>query len=209
GYVLRRVMRRAIRFAVKLGIERPFFHETVEQVVHDMGDVYPELRERHSFIDEVVRGEEDRFRRTLSRGMKLLEDQLDRLAGTGGVLPGDVAFTLSDTYGFPLDLTELIAAEAGVRVDTNGFDTALEEQKARGRANWKGSGQEHASALWNDLAQELGETTFTGYDRDTDASTVAALVRTHTENEAVSYERVEALEPGQAGIVVLDRTPFY
>ncbi|MEZ4317098.1 MAG: alanine--tRNA ligase [Myxococcota bacterium] len=208
GYVLRRIMRRAIRFAVKLEIDRPFFHETVDQVIADMGEAYPELRERHSFIDEVVRGEEDRFRRTLSRGMKLLDGHLESV-GKGGVLPGDVAFTLSDTYGFPLDLTELIASEHGVSVDQQGFEGALEEQKQRGRANWKGSGQEHVAALWSELATELGETVFTGYDRASDVATVAALVRTSTAGDSVSYERVERLEAGESGVVVLDRTPFY
>ena len=208
GYVLRRVMRRAIRFGVKLGIDQRFFHETVDQVVHDMGATYPELRERHSFIDEVVRGEEDRFRTTLARGMKLLDGHLDTV-GKGGVLPGDVAFTLSDTYGFPFDLTQLIAAEHGVSVDEPGFDTALEAQKQRGRAGWKGSGQEAVSGLWKALADELGETVFTGYDKDTDVCTVAALLRTTQSDQGLSYERVEALDPEDRGIIVLDRTPFY
>src|SRR5690606_36653983 len=119
-----------IRFGVKAGIDRPFLHETVEQVIHDMGAAYPELAERHAFVDEIVRGEEERFRSTIKRGSKLLDEHLEKV-GRGGLLPGDVAFTLSDTYGFPLDLTELIAAEHGVGVDAPGFDAALKAQKQR------------------------------------------------------------------------------
>jgi alanyl-tRNA synthetase len=212
GYVLRRIMRRAIRYGVKLDIERPFFHETVEQVVEDMHGAYPELSDRHAFIDEVVRGEEDRFRRTLSRGMALLDEHLEGRS-EGDVLAGDVVFRLSDTFGFPPDLTEIIAGERGVQIDHDGFDAALEEQKARGRANWKGSGQEGSTALFNTLAEELGETPFTGYTKAKDSATVAALIKTSESGEGdektVSYERVETLNAGEAGVVVLDRTPFY
>lgn len=209
GYVLRRIMRRAIRFGVKLEIDRPFLHEMCTQVVEDFGEAYPELRERQSFISEVVQAEENRFRSTLDRGLKLLDVELDK-AGEGGTIPGDVAFTLSDTFGFPLDLTQLIAEERGVIVDAEGFDAALEEQRARGRAAWKGSGEEAVAELWHAISQESGDTVFDGYPSGSRTGTrgsghVVALVR----KDGDDLERVERLEAGQEGMVVLDRTPFY
>ncbi|MBT3219268.1 MAG: alanine--tRNA ligase [Proteobacteria bacterium] len=204
GYVLRRIMRRAIRFGVKLDIERPFFHNVTNQVLRDFGDLYPELLERQTFIEEVVRGEEERFRRTLGRGMRLLDSEFDRLE-TGATLPGGVAFTLADTFGFPLDLTQLIAEERGIAVDGEGFNQALEEQRARGRAAWKGSGEQGIDSLWPALAQEVGHTHFTGYDREQDVATIAALVRVSD----AGIERLDNLSAGERGIVILDRTPFY
>lgn len=208
GYVLRRIMRRAIRYGVKIGLDAPFMHSMVDQVVEGMVDVHTHLGGRHAFIDEVVRGEEDRFRRTLSRGMKLLEDELDK-AGQGGRIPGDVAFQLSDTYGFPVDLTELIASEKGVGVDKPGFEEALAAQKQRGRDAWKGSGQAAVGAIWHDVANEVGDTTFVGYDSPTGSATVAALVKRTGEGDDVQYERVETLTEGEAGVVILDRTTLY
>jgi alanyl-tRNA synthetase len=209
GYVLRRLMRRAIRFGVKLGVERPFFHEITATVARQFRESYPEVDARYGFVEEVVRGEEDRFRRTLDRGMKLLEGELER-AGKGGVLPGEVAFTLSDTYGFPLDLTRLIVEEQGASVDEPGFEAALEEQRARGRAAWKGSGERAVADLWFHLAVEHGPTHFTGYTEDESAGTVVGLVkRTEGEDGAPDYEVVERLETGQTGFVIMDRSPFY
>jgi len=209
GYVLRRLMRRAIRFGVKLGIDRPFFHEITGSVAHQFREAYPEVDARQGFIEEVVRGEEERFRHTLDRGMKLLDGELER-AGQGGVLPGDVAFTLSDTYGFPLDLTRLIAEEQGASVDEPGFDAALEEQRARGRAAWKGSGERAVADLWFHLAEEHGPTHFIGYTKDESAGTVVALVkRTAGADGEPDYEVVERLEQDETGFVLLDRTPFY
>lgn len=205
GYVLRRIMRRAIRFGVKLGIDKPFLYSTALEVVDGMAPAYPELASRRTFIEEVVRGEEERFRRTLDRGMKLLDTELETAEAGGQPVPGDVAFTLSDTYGFPLDLTRLIASERGVEVDADGFERALEAQRARGRKAWKGSGQEAVGALWTELAGEHGPTTFTGYDRDRDVGTVLALVR----DDDGELSMVDRLEPGSRGIVVLYRTPFY
>jgi len=209
GYVLRRLMRRAIRFGVKLGIERPFFHEITATVARQFRDTYPEIDARYGFVDEVVRGEEERFRHTLDRGMKLLEGELEK-AGKGGVLPGDVAFTLSDTYGFPLDLTRLIAEEHLATVDEPGFEAALEEQRARGRAAWKGSGERAVADLWFHLAVEHGPTHFTGYADDESPGTVVALVkRTVGADGEPDYEVVERLEQDETGFVLLDRTPFY
>jgi alanyl-tRNA synthetase len=204
GYVLRRVMRRAIRFGVKAGIDRPFLHKTAASVIDRFSGAYPELRERQVFVGEVIQAEEERFRRTLERGMRLIETEIQRV-GKGGTIPGDVAFTLSDTYGFPPDLTELIASEQGVAVDMPGFDTSLQVQRSRGRAAWKGSGEKAVGELWHRLATELGPTQFTGYERTLDASTVLALVR----REGDESEQVERLEPGQQGVVLLEKTPFY
>jgi alanyl-tRNA synthetase len=209
GYVLRRIMRRAIRFGVKLGFERPFLHMMTDQVARDMGEAYPELAARSRFVEEVVRGEEERFRRTIDRGSRLLDAELTR-AGRGGTVPGDVAFTLSDTYGFPLDLTELIAEEQGVKVDKPGYDAALGRQKARGRAAWKGSGEQAVAGLWIELAKQIGETEFTGYDHAEHVATVlAAIKQTRDADGALHSEVVDRLELGEHGIVVLDRTPFY
>jgi alanyl-tRNA synthetase len=209
GYVLRRIMRRAIRFGVKLDIERPFLHDMTNQVIADFGEAYPDLQERTAFIEEVVRSEEERFRRTLDRGLKLLDREMDQV-GEGGTLPGEVAFTLSDTYGFPLDLTQLIAEERRVHVDAVGFEAALESQRARGRAAWKGSGEEAVTSLWREVAQECGDTTFDGYPtggrRGTHgAGEIVALARKSGDD----VEQVEHLSAGDEGMIVLDRTPFY
>ncbi len=204
GYVLRRVMRRAIRFGVKLGLERPFFHDITGQVIADFGAAYPELRDRSAFVGEVVAAEEERFRRTLDRGMRLLDRELEN-APAGAVLDGQVAFTLSDTYGFPLDLTQLIAAERGVGVDAAGYERALEVQREAGRKAWKGSGEQAVAALWHDLSAGHGATDFTGYDRDEDQATIIAMVRQDGDERAL----VDRLEAGQQGIALLDRTPFY
>ncbi len=201
GYVLRRIARRAIRFGVKLGLgASPFFHEITDRVVQNFGSAFPELAERQSFIQEVIRGEEERFAETRDRGLALLDKALDGL-DQGAVLDGEVVFKLHDTFGFPSDLTALIAGERGVHVDHAGFEAAMNEQKEMGRAAWKGSGQAGAEKLWLDLAAELGETTFTGYDRLDGQSTVVALVH--------DGQRTDALVDGMRGIVVTATTPFY
>jgi alanyl-tRNA synthetase len=204
GYVLRRILRRAIRFGVKLGFDRPFMHQISDEVSRSFGDAYPELRSRKQFIQEIIQAEEERFRRTLDRGMKLLDTELARV-GRGGTIPGDVAFTLSDTYGFPLDLTQLIAAERGVSVDEPGYDTALKAQKTRGRLAWKGSGEKAVAELWHKLEALVGATDFTGYEGHETEGRVVAIVKVHDGE----YETVERLDAGDEGIVVLDRTPFY
>jgi alanyl-tRNA synthetase len=204
GYVLRRIMRRAIRFGVKVGMEAPFLHDTVDQVVHEFAEAYPELTERRAAIDDTVRAEETRFRRVVHHGMQLLDKEMEKV-GTEGTIAGDVAFTLSDTFGFPLDLTEQIAQEQGIRVDSEGFDTALEAARERSRAAGGGVGEEAVSALWHALHNENGDTRFTGYDRDADVATVVALAR-RTDDAMLA---VDSLAPGEVGVVLLDRTPFY
>ena len=206
GYVLRRIMRRAIRFGVKIGLDDPFMHEAVQMVVDNYGDIYSELPQRADFMHEVVLGEEQRFARTLGRGMRMLDDELDK-AGSGGTVSGDVAFTLSDTYGFPLDLTQLIAEERDVTVDEDGYKAALEAQKARGRAAWKGSGEQAVGALWQTLAEAEGDTTFTGYTHTEGTGKVIAIVRQSADGE--ESEQVNELAAGEQGVLVLDQTPFY
>ena len=194
GYVLRRIMRRAIRYGVKMGLKEAFLYETANTVIAEMGEAYPELVERRAFIEEVIRGEEDRFSETLVKGLQLLESAMDAADGT---LAGDVVFKLHDTFGFPLDLTRLIAEERQVLLDEDGYHKAMEAQRAAGRAAWKGSGEESKI----DMAGDLPGTQFQGYTHDQFKSTILGLF---TEGAAV-----EKLTSGQSGIVVVAETPFY
>ncbi|MEQ1500806.1 MAG: alanine--tRNA ligase [Myxococcota bacterium] len=204
GYVLRRIMRRGIAFGQQIGLERPFLHEVVAEVVRTMSDTYPELAERSSFVDSVVLGEEERFRRTLDRGMKLLDAEL--IDGGSKVLAGPVAFKLHDTFGFPLDLTELIAADRGWTVDSAGFASEMERQRELGRGAWKGSGENAVAELWHALHTTHGPTTFLGYDHGRADAQVIAIV--HRSGDA-EYTQVQRLSAGERGIVLLDHTPFY
>ena len=201
AYVLRRIMRRALRFGYKLGLNEPFFHHVTAEVVDRFQGAYPELGKRADFVREVVHAEEERFQRTLDRGMALLDQEL---ASGRGVVGGDAAFKLWDTYGFPLDLTELIAEENGVTVDKPGFDAAMKVQKDQGRAHWKGQAAAGVDALYKQLA-EAGTTTFTGYTELSRACTVTALVR----KSADGLTPVDRLDAGEEAVIVLDTTPFY
>ncbi|CDG51320.1 MULTISPECIES: alanine--tRNA ligase [Halomonadaceae] len=194
GYVLRRIIRRAIRHGHKLGAVEPFFHKLVEALDAEMGDAYPELREASDQIARVLLKEEEQFARTLDHGMGLLNAALAELDGK--VLPGETVFKLYDTYGFPFDLTADVCRERGVSLDDDGFQQALEAQRERARA---------ASQFGADYSASIeleGETAFTGYDRLEDQAKVTALV--DSEGNPLA-----ALEAGQKGVVVLDRTPFY
>ena len=206
GYVLRRIMRRGIRFGYKLGLKDPFLHRVSQQVVAGFGDVYAELTARASYIDEVVRAEEERFARTLDRGMHLLDRELGKSRER---LPGEVAFKLYDTFGFPLDLTEQIAEERGIGVDAEGFEANMARQRAKGRAAWKGSGEQAVSQLWQDLSAKLGDTGFTGHDHTEHPATVVALVRQTGSGDDLQSEQTDALQAGDRGVVLLDRTPLY
>ncbi|MGN0917969.1 MAG: alanine--tRNA ligase [Oxalobacter sp.] len=191
GYVLRRIIRRALRHGYKLGQTKPFFYTLVDALVKEMGIAYPELVEAGDHVKAVLRHEEERFSETLDNGMKILESALS--AG-GKVLDGETAFTLYDTYGFPLDLTEDICRERQISVDEDGFNTAMEKQKETARA----SGKFKMAAV---LDYDGEKTTFTGYTHLTETGTVVALYR-----KGVPVERIEK---GQEGVIVLDRTPFY
>ena len=198
-YVLRRIMRRAIRFGVKLGIRGPFLYQAADTVIAGMGEAYPELQERRDFILEVTRSEEERFAQTLERGLGLIEKELGGLEA-GRPLDGDVVFKLFDTFGFPPDLTQLIASERGVGIDEQGYEAAMQHQKELGRGAWKGSGEASISEIQSQLAIEIGATLFSGYDRDQDQGTVLAIVQ--------DGQRLQRIEQGQAELV-LDQSPFY
>jgi alanyl-tRNA synthetase len=198
GYVLRRIMRRAMRHAHQLGAHDPLMHRLVPSLVQEMGAAYPELGQARSLIEETLKNEEVRFRQTLDRGLKLLDDEVSQL-GEGENLPGEAAFKLYDTYGFPLDLTQDALREQGRGVNTEGFDSAMAAQKAKARAAWSGTGEAADASIWFDLAETKGLTDFLGYDTLTAEGQIQALI-------------VDGAQVGTAkGAVqiVLNQTPFY
>jgi alanyl-tRNA synthetase len=200
-YVVRRVMRRAVRHGDRLGIDRPFLHECALAVVEHMGDVYPELREKAGLIADITRAEEERFRRTLARGLSLLHENTTWLEQDGKrVLPGALAFKLSDTFGFPLDLQEVIGREEGFDIDKPGFDAALEAAKLQS-AGEEGPGDKALADIYFKLQQEHGDSGFLGYDRETAKSQIAALV-----SDGQVVDRANA---GQKIELVARDTPFY
>jgi alanyl-tRNA synthetase len=200
GYVLRRIMRRAMRHAHLLGAEEPLMHRLAPVLVQSMGDAYPELRRAEPVIVETLRQEEERFRRTLGRGMALLDEATARLA-EGGVLSGETAFKLYDTYGFPLDLTQDAVRAKGLTVDLEGFDAAMKRQRDQAREAWTGSGQQAQAAEWFSIRDRLGPTDFVGYDSVEATAETLALV--------VDGQEVDAAQPGAAVLALFDRTPFY
>ncbi|WP_084862127.1 alanine--tRNA ligase [Salibaculum halophilum] len=200
GYVLRRIMRRAMRHAHLLGAKDPVMHRLVPELVKQMGGHYPELSERQATIEETLLGEEQRFRQTLDRGLKLLAEETRGMAD-GQALAGETAFKLYDTYGFPLDLTQDALREKGMSVDTDGFDAAMAEQKAKARAAWAGSGEAADAAVWFDIADEHGATDFLGYDTEKAEGQIVAVVS--------GAARVDAAEVGDTVQVVCNQTPFY
>ena len=200
GYVLRRIMRRAMRHAHLLGVKDPLMHQLVPELVTQMGQAYPELGQAKALIEETLLLEETRFKKTLDRGLRLLDEELSHLP-EDAPLPGDTAFRLYDTYGFPLDLTQDALREKGRVVDTDGFDAAMDAQKAKARAAWAGSGDAADSAIWFDIAQEHGSTEFLGYDTETAEGQILALVD--------GGKPVEVAKPGSTVQIVLNQTPFY
>jgi len=200
GYVLRRIMRRAMRHAHLLGASEPLMYRLVPALVAEMGAAYPELLRAQPLIEATLQQEETRFRQTLANGLKLLDEATADL-NEGETLPGATAFKLYDTYGFPLDLTEQALIEKGLKVDQKGFDAAMAEQKAKARAAWKGSGAKANEDIWFDLAEEYGATEFTGYSGTEGEGVVLAIVR--------DGARVENAEVGQTVDILLNQTPFY
>ena len=200
GYVLRRIMRRAMRHAHMLGAQDPVMHRLVQALVRQMGGHYTELGRAQPLIEETLLLEETRFQQTLDRGLRLLDDELAALP-EDATLPGETAFKLYDTYGFPLDLTQDALREKGRGVDTDGFDAAMAEQKAKARAAWSGTGEAADLAVWFDIAEAQGATDFLGYDTEVAEGQVLALVA----DGAV----VDTLAAGQSGWAVLNQTPFY
>jgi alanyl-tRNA synthetase len=200
GYVLRRIMRRAMRHAHILGAKEPLLYRLVPALIEQMGRAYHELERGQSLIEETLKLEEARFRETLERGLRLLDDATKDLK-RGATLPGEVAFKLYDTYGFPYDLTEDALKARGIGVDAKGFAAAMERQRAEARKSWAGSGEAATEALWFELKEELGATEFLGYETEAASAEIVALVK--------DGARVEELKKGERGIVIVNQTPFY
>jgi alanyl-tRNA synthetase len=200
GYVLRRIMRRAMRHAYLMGAQEPLMYRLVPALTRQMGQAYPELNFAENLIVETLRLEETRFRAMLERGMSLLNDEVGRLADDGA-LPGAVAFKLYDTFGFPLDLTQDALREQGRSVDIAGFNAAMAEQRARARAAWSGSGEAATESVWFELKEALGATEFLGYATETAEANVTGII-------IDGKPRDEALL-GQDVAIVLNQTPFY
>ena len=200
GYVLRRIMRRAMRHLHMMGTKEPVFHRLVPALVRQMGVAYPELPRAETLIADTMRLEESRFKALLERGLGLLADETAKL-GEHGVLPGAVAFRLYDTYGFPLDLTQDALREGGRTVDQAGFDAAMAEQRTRARAAWSGTGASATEGVWFDLQERAGATEFLGYTTMAAEATIAALV--------VAGEPAGRAPAGTEVQVVLNQTPFY
>ncbi len=200
GYVLRRIMRRAMRHAHLLGAKDPLMHRLVPALVAEMGAAYPELVRAQPLIEATLQQEETRFRQTLDRGLKLLDEATAGLAA-GGTLAGETAFRLYDTFGFPYDLTEDALRANGLSVDRAGFDAAMAEQKRAARAAWKGSGAKASDDIWFDIAETHGSTEFTGYANDVGEGEVLALVR--------DGQRVDSAQAGDTVAIVVNQTPFY
>jgi alanyl-tRNA synthetase len=200
GYVLRRIMRRAMRHAELLGAREPLMFRLVPTLVREMGQAYSELGRAEALITATLKLEETRFRRTLERGLAILDEE-SRGLKPGDSLEGEVAFTLYDTYGFPLDLTQDALKSRGVGVDLAAFDTAMERQRQKARASWAGSGEAATEAVWFTLREKVGATEFLGYETETAEGVIAALVR--------GGKEVAGLADGETGAVVLNQTPFY
>ena len=200
GYVLRRIMRRAMRHAHMLGAREPLMHRLVPGLVRQMGETYGELVRAQALISETLLLEETRFRKTLERGLGLLEEAAGGLK-RGAKLPGEVAFRLYDTYGFPLDLTEDVLRARGIGVDTKEFDKAMEAQRAEARAAWKGSGETATDEIWFDIRERIGASEFLGYETERAEGEVQVLLR--------NDEEITVLKEGDDAIVIVNQTPFY
>jgi alanyl-tRNA synthetase len=200
GYVLRRIMRRAMRHAELLGAKEPLMWKLVPVLVREMGQAYPELHRAEALVTETLKLEESRFRRTLERGLAIL-DEASKSLKKGDMFDGVTAFTLYDTYGFPLDLTQDALRNRGIGVDLAAFDDAMEQQREKARASWAGSGEAADEAVWFGIREKVGGTEFLGYDTENAEGVVAALVRDGKE--------VAELKKDESGAVVLNQTPFY
>ena len=200
GYVLRRIMRRAMRHAQMLGAAEPLMWRLVPALVEEMGHAYPELQRAESLISDTLLTEETRFRTTLARGLAILDEETASLAA-GDRLPGETAFKLYDTYGFPLDLTEDALRPRGIGVEKEGFETAMARQRAEARKAWAGSGETATEAVWFALKERVGATEFLGYEAEKSEGVVTALLKDGVETFS--------LKKGDRGAVVLNQTPFY
>src|SRR4051794_40422678 len=194
GYVLRRIMRRAMRHAELLGAREPLMWKLVPVLVREMGQAYPELVRAEALISETLKLEETRFRKTLERGLSILDDETQTLK-RGDNLKGETAFTLYDTFGFPLDLTQDALRARGIGVDLDAFNAAMEQQKAKARESWKGSGDSAAGTFWFGVKEKLGSTEFLGYETEQAEAKIIGLYRGHDE--------VDHLNAGEGGVVIL------
>lgn len=200
GYVLRRIMRRAMRHAHILGAKEPLLHRLLPVLVNEMGGAYPELRRAEAFISATLEQEELRFRRTLGRGLTLLDDETNSLV-KGDSLAGETAFKLYDTYGFPVDLTQDVLRARGIGVDMDGFNSAMARQKAEARKAWSGSGQAATETIWFELFDDLGSTEFLGYSTNEASGNVTAIVKSGTKSDI--------LNAGEEAEIIFNQTPFY
>ena len=200
GYVLRRIMRRAMRHAHILGAKEPLMHRLVPELVAEMGGAFPELVRAQPLVEETLHHEEMRFRRTLANGLKLLDEATTSM-NEGETLPGETAFKLYDTYGFPFDLTEDALRNRGLGIDRDGFDNAMAKQKAAARAAWKGSGEAASDDVWFDIAEAYGSTEFIGYTANEGEGQVIAIIK--------DGAAVDTVVAGEEAIVLTNQTPFY
>lgn len=200
GYVLRRIMRRGMRHAHLLGAQDPLMHQLFPTLLDKMGDAYPELRRAESLITQTLENEETRFKGTLERGLKMLDEETSKIS-SGSKFPGDVAFKLYDTFGFPLDLTQDALRAQSIEVDKEAFETCMEKQRAAARAAWSGSGETATNVVWYDLVEEFGPTEFLGYELDQADAKIIALVK--------DGARVEEIKEGEKAQIITNQTPFY
>ena len=200
GYVLRRIMRRAMRHAHLMGCQEPLMWKLVPALIKQMGEAFPELVRAQALISETLKLEETRFKQTLDRGLKLLDEETARMPA-GGTLDGEVAFKLYDTYGFPLDLTQDALRTKGYAVDTDAFSAAMERQRAEARKAWTGSGEMATEAVWFDLREKVGATEFLGYDAEQAEGKVVALIQ--------DGKPVSSAQAGETVAVIVNQTPFY
>lgn len=200
GYVLRRIMRRAMRHAHLLGSKDPLMAKLVPSLITQMGQAYPELGRAEASIKDTLYREENRFRETLAKGLKLLDDEMGKLS-SGGKLSGDVAFKLYDTFGFPVDLTHDVLSRKGFDLDTNGFEAAMEKQKDMGRSSWTGAGGKTTDKIWFDVQSAIGTSEFLGYTTLKSQGVIKAIIK--------DGQSVTKAENGEQVGIVLSQTPFY
>ena len=200
GYVLRRIMRRGMRHAHLLGATDPLMCKLYPTLLGKMGEAYPELKRAEAMITQTLETEEKKFKGTLDRGLKMLDEETAKLSGNGK-FPGDVAFKLYDTFGFPLDLTQDALRSQNIEVDTDAFDTCMAQQKAQARAAWSGAGGAVTEKVWFDILDDVGETEFLGYSKEEAEGSVLALVK--------DGAQVDSLNQGDEGIVITNQSPFY
>lgn len=202
GYVLRRILRRAMRHGNLINIKKPFLFELSDTLINTMKSAYPELEKARNLVKTTIYQEEEKFLNTLDRGLKMLNSELETMS-SGDVLSGEKAFKLYDTYGFPLDLTEDIVKSSGISIDMDGFNKYLEEQK--NRAKWAGSGEKKEAKIWHKLHEKLAPSVFVGYEKDEDTAKILAIVRNDEEVERIENSENE----GDDCWLVTDKTPFY